>query len=273
MDDNVKKLTVSVEELRKNRILVATPMYAGQCFGLYTKAAIDLATYCAKLKIPIKFRYIYNESLITRARNYLADDFLRSDYTHLVFIDSDMYFSPNDVLSLIALNKDIVGGPYPKKAIAWENVKVAVEAGLADGNPLALSKYTGEFAFNPVEGTKEIKLDRPLEVSEVGTGFVAINRESLIKYMKAYPKLRYKPAHSRTKNFDGSREICAFFDTMIDPESKRYLSEDYMFCQNARKAGLKVYLCPWMKLYHIGTYIFESSLVELAKLHVPQTIK
>ena len=39
-----------------------------------------------------------------------------------------------------------------------------------------------------------------------------------------------------------------------------------MFCQWARKIGQLVYLCPWMKLQHIGTYIFGGSLESLAAL-------
>jgi hypothetical protein len=63
----------------------------------------------------------------------------------------------------------------------------------------------------------------------------------------------------------------AFFDTPIDPESKRYLSEDYMFCQWSRKIGLKVWLCPWMQLKHVGSYIFGGSLVDLAQIGAAAT--
>ena len=80
------------------------------------------------------------------------------------------------------------------------------------------------------------------------------------------PELKYKPDHGRTKHFDGTREITAFFDCVIDPESKRYLSEDYMFSQYARKIGLKIWMCPWMKSKHIGSYVFSGSLPHLAQI-------
>ncbi len=57
-----------------------------------------------------------------------------------------------------------------------------------------------------------------------------------------------------------------FFQALIDPESKRYLSEDYMFCQWARKIGIPVYICPWMKLPHTGTHVFAGDLQALATL-------
>jgi hypothetical protein len=75
----------------------------------------------------------------------------------------------------------------------------------------------------------------------------------------------------RTEHFDGSREIHAFFDTVIDPETKRYLSEDYMFCQYVRKMGGKIFLCPWMQLQHVGSYIFGGSLRALGSIGAPAT--
>ena len=75
----------------------------------------------------------------------------------------------------------------------------------------------------------------------------------------------------RTKSFDGSREIMAYFDCVIDPESKRYLSEDYMFCQHSRAIGLKVWMLPWIKLKHAGTYIFGGSLAALAAVGASPT--
>jgi len=62
-----------------------------------------------------------------------------------------------------------------------------------------------------------------------------------------------------------------YFDALIDPKSKRYLSEDYMFCQWARAAGLKVWMCPWMQLSHMGSYTFGGSLTHLAQVGASAT--
>jgi len=122
-----------------------------------------------------------------------------------------------------------------------------------------------------VEGVTEIRVNEPAEVLEGGTGFMMVQRSAFEKYAKAYPDLSYKPHHIRTKHFDGSREILAYFDTVICPDSKRYLSEDYMFCQWARKIGLKIWMCPWMKLTHQGAYMFGGSLVDLAQIGAAAT--
>lgn len=121
------EIQVDVEELRKNKLLVATPMYGGMSHGTYTKSCLDLQMMCAQYGVGTRFSFLFNESLITRARNYLVDEFLRTDFTHLVFIDADIHFNAQDILTLLALDKDVIGGPYPKKSINWANIAEAIK--------------------------------------------------------------------------------------------------------------------------------------------------
>ena len=265
------EVSVTIEELRKRKILVATPMYGGMCGGTYTKSTADLASMAAQYGMDVRFYYLFNESLITRARNYLVDEFLRSDCTHLMFIDADIGFDPNDVIALSVIaeagnDKEIVCGPYPKKCIAWEKIKRAVDRGFADKDPENLEKYVGDYVFNPKEGSGSIALDQPVEVLEGGTGFMMIQRSALEKFAAAYPQYTYLPDHVRTAHFDGTREIMQYFQAEIDPKSKRYLSEDYWFCQKMWDINVKTWLCPWMKLQHMGSYVFAGSLVDLAQI-------
>lgn len=260
------KLEVPVEELRKHKLFIATPMYGGMCTGMYTKSSLDLARLCTSLGIECQFHYIFNESLIQRARNYLVDEFLRSNMTKLMFIDADIDFNPMDVLALAALDKDIIGAPYPKKCVAWERVAEAVKVGLGATNPNDLERYIGDYVFNPVPGTTQIHIDQPTEVLETGTGFLMIDRKAFVNWQAAYPDKMYLPDHNRTEHFNGSRKIGLFFDCIVDPTTQRYLSEDYYFCQTARQSGMSVWLCPWMQLKHVGTFIFGGSLRDLAHL-------
>jgi len=154
--------------------------------------------------------------------------------------------------------------------ISWEKVKKAVEIGKAE-NPFDLMHYAADYVFNPVANAKSFRIDQPVEVSEAGTGFMLIPRSVFDRYKEAYPELSYKPDHIRTESFDGTREIMAYFDCAIDPETKRYLSEDYFFCWNARKIDIKVHMCPWMQLQHVGSYIFRGSMSALAGLDVSPT--
>ena len=310
------EVEVSVEELRKRKLMVCTPMYGGMCAGTYTKSSTDLAQVAAKYGVEVVFFYLFNESLITRARNYCADEFMRSDCTHMIFLDSDIGFDYNDVLAMLALmgedtEYDIMCAPYPKKTIAWEKIKDAVDKGYADENPNVLENFVGDFVLNPAAGTTTFQINAPVEVLEGGTGFMMIQKRAFEKFDQAYPQMTYMPDHVRTKNFDGSREIMCYFDALIDdkntnvvpeveaffdkyPEgtkeelveflsnktegiakekySNRYLSEDYMFCQWARKAGVKVWMCPWMRTTHMGSYFFGGSLAHLAQVGASPTV-
>jgi len=273
------EITVPIEKLRERKLFLAAPMYGGQCAGMFTRSIADLSALCTSYGIQVRFYFLFNESLITRARNYCADEFMRSGDTHLMFIDSDIGFNAQDVIALLALQSqdptedeyDIIAGPYPKKCISWEKIKHAVDKGFADENANNLEKYVGDYVFNPAAGVTQIPLDRPVEVLEAGTGFMMIRRNTFEKFQEAYPEQMYKPDHVRTEHFDGSREIMAFFDTPICPDTKRYLSEDYMFCQWTRKAGMKVWFCPWMQLSHVGMYVFGGSLVDLAQIGAAAT--
>jgi len=306
------KLQVSIEELQKRKLFLAVPMYGGQCAGMFTRSVADLSAICTKHGIPLQLFFLFNESLVTRARNYCVDEFMRSGATHLMFIDSDIGFNPQDVIALLAMQNeeseyDVIGGPYPKKCISWEKIKQAVDKGMADENPNNLEKYVGDYVFNPKTTQREIPLNQPVEVLEIGTGFMMIRRKTFEDYQKAFPHLWYKPDHVRTEHFDGTREIMSYFDCVIDrgyghedmfkllddvaaggdltelqtraknmrevekTASKRYLSEDYMFCYNVQKMGAKVFLCPWMQLQHVGSYIFGGSLADLASIGASAT--
>lgn len=270
------KLQVNIEELQKRKLFLAVPMYGGQCAGMFTRSVADLSAICTKHGIQLQLFFLFNESLVTRARNYCVDEFMRSNATHLMFIDSDIGFNPQDVIALLAMQSDesdydVIGGPYPKKCISWEKIKQAVDKGMADVDPNNLEKYVGDYVFNPKTTQKEIPLNQPVEVLEIGTGFMMIRRKTIEEYHKAFPHLWYKPDHVRTEHFDGTREIMAVFDCIIDPDSKRYLSEDYMFCYNVQKMGLKVWFCPWMQLQHVGSYIFGGSLADLASIGASAT--
>ena len=265
------QIQVNLEEVRKKKLFIATPMYGGMNHGLYMKSCLDLETVMMQYNIEVKFSFLFNESLITRARNYLVDEFLRTDYTHMMFIDSDIHFDPNDVIALLALDKDVIGGPYPKKSINWGNVAETARKN-PDLNPKELENLVGEYVFNVVKGTQQFQVSEPLQVMEIGTGHMMIKRQVFEKLAEAFPNIRYKPDHVGQAHFDGSRYIHAYFDTVIDTKdsyigggSDRYLSEDYMFCQMWRKIGGEVWLCPWMKTQHIGTYAFTGNMPAVAQ--------
>lgn len=261
---------VDIAALRESGILVMSPLYGGVNYGPYTKSLLELGVMCNYYGIPFNVHFIYNESLVQRARNMCCDVFLRSERQLGMFIDSDIEFRAQDVLIMGHLmlknNFDVLTGAYPKKAISWEKIRDAVFMGVADEDPSVLERYVGDYVVNWLNDGKTNLLE-PVEIAEGGTGFMMFHRNTLERFKEAYPEMQYRPDHARSADFDGSRMIHAFFHCEIDPETRRYLSEDYYFCRKVRDAGMKVWLAPWIALKHTGTYTFGGSLLDLAAIN------
>src|SRR6202035_4865177 len=152
------RMHLDLEKLRKHSLFIATPMYGGQCSGPYCRSVSDLRGLLAQTNIPANTDFLYNESLITRARNQICDEFLRSSCTHLMFIDSDIAFTPQDVLAMMMLSVDthdygILAGIYPKKVIPTE------------------------FCYTPEKDTKFSRDVAASQVKEIGAGFMMIRRD------------------------------------------------------------------------------------------------
>lgn len=264
---------IDLSELRKTKLFVGIPMYGGQCSGLFCKSMNEMTGTLVKYGINHINHYIFNESLVQRARNYIVEAFLQSDCTHLLFIDSDIVFSVNSVLTLLALQfkypdtYKVLCGPYPKKMIAWEKI---VEAVKDNRDTSLLEYYGGDFVLN-LESDEKYALDKPIPVLNAGTGFMLIPRDVFQKYDEAYPEQKYTPDHLRLKNFDGSKQIMAYFDTGIDKETNLFLSEDYFFCKKLRGINIPIHICPWISLDHTGQYNYKGSIAALATLNTSLT--
>jgi hypothetical protein len=272
------QITIDTSELQKRKLMVLTPMYGGVCYQTFCSSFAALCIKAQKMGIHLEARFLTNESLIPRARNYVSDYFLNhSDCTHAIFIDADIGFNPDDVIVMLAAMSDespydIMCGPYPKKNISWEKVKLAVDKGAGDKDPNELANYIGDYVLTPLNnGISQVSLSEPFEVSEAGTGFMMIRRKTFDVVKKATPHLSYTPNHIRSDIFDGKTDIHAFFHCEIDPDTNTYMSEDYFFCKIARKAGLKVWMVPDIVLTHTGTYEFSGSLGHLASIGADAT--
>lgn len=271
------KQEIDLNKLRQKSLYVATPAYGGQVTSVYATSMMNLTAVCVKYGIQMQAYFVNNESLIPRARNMCAEKFKQSGFTHLMFIDGDIEFSSDDILMMLDLcngkdDKGIIAGPYPKKTIAWEKVIAAYDRGYGRENPTDLKHFMADFVVNLVDNNP-FNIDEPVKVKETGTGFMMIHKEVLEEWDARYPDQLYRPDHARTEGFDGSKMVMAYFDCVIAPDSKRYLSEDYMFCDWSRKLGIDVWLCPWVHLKHLGSHVFEGSIQALAQIQMPLTIE
>jgi len=241
------------------KAFVATPMYGGQCYGFYAQSMMMLQLAMQQRGWQMASSFMFNESLIERARNSLVHAFLKTDCTHLLFIDADIRFDAQQVMMMFDKDLDIITGIYPKKEINWMEVSNAVNRGVPADQ---LKHFTGSWVVNLVDyvGTVSVPQDQPLEVWAGGTGMMLIKREVFEK-MKDVVKYYLNDVVDLSGTNLPREQIYQFFACSIEPETQRLLSEDYHFCRTWRNMGGKIYAAPWMNLGHVGSYIFEGQLV------------
>lgn len=275
-----KEITLNLEGMQQMKLFIATPMYGGMCHGMYTKSLMDTTSVCMQYGVPFQLYYLFNESLITRARNYCVANFLKSDCTHMLFIDSDIHWSAMDLMYMLHLISEkpemyrILCALYPKKTIAWEKIMKAAKSGDYDEKPWELEKIGGDMVFNPLPDeypNGQAPIYEPVKIKEGATGFMIIERSVFTEYAQAYPELLYTPDHLREGEFAVGEQITAFFDCIIN-EQNRYLSEDYMFSEYCRNLGIDIWALPCVELMHCGSYVYQGSVVRMAEANVHATI-
>ena len=240
-------------------VFLSTPCYGGLCLEGYAESLIRLQRTCAENGIEIVLDTTENESLVHRARNLsIARFLLENKQDFFMFIDADIHFDPSSVVRLIKSGHDIAVAAYPKKAVMWEQTEDAIKKGDTRDPSRMSSSLVLNFKYQNtplVNGFAEV-LDGP-------TGFMLIKREVIQKMYDHYrPTLACVNVH---QNRGTLTDYVAIFDCMIDPESKRYLSEDYAFCRRWQQMGGKIYADCMTTLGHIGNLRFSGSMDERIK--------
>jgi hypothetical protein len=254
MSDEVK---VKVSDKKRPSIMIATPMYGGMCTGHYVQGLLLTTQKMREVGVPVSWCQIMNESLITRARNELVRVFLESNHDYLMFIDADIGFGGEAILQLMTADKDVACGIYPKKEVNWDSVKRAALAGKTD-----LQDHGGAFVFNMIgDGHAETDESGCIEVRHGGTGFMLIKRgvfESLAPHVPTYRVSSFRSPETGEYSKPLTYE---FFATSIDA-SGALLSEDYHFCELVRQHGGGIWANPFIKLDHVGTYVFNGDILK-----------
>lgn len=250
--------TVQIDNKRPS-LMIATPMYGGMCTGNFMVGVLQTINKMQSVGVQVYFVQMGNESLITRARNELTRIFLEKNFDYLMFIDADIGFDGNSVAQLMAADKDIVCGIYPKKEVDW----VAVEKAVANGKTTNLKDYSGAFVLNvDHESAQNTQSDETgcIEVRHGGTGFMLIKRQVFEKLEPHVPTYRSSTVKDANGNYL-KPETKEFFATSID-HTGCLLSEDYHFCELHRKHGGKIHANPFIKLDHVGTYVYGGDIIK-----------
>ena len=192
----------------------------------------------------MSFYPIFFESLVSRARNAAVAHFLEDpENTHLLFIDSDIIFEPEDVFKLLQANKEVVAGIYPKKYIVWDRLKQNPESERVDF---------------PMGGSLTMTEDNLIELDYLPTGFLLISRTAIEKIITAHPELKYR------NDIDGYMSAGDnFYDLFkVGIRNGIYESEDWGFCSLWKGVGGKVLIHPDINVKHLGWHEYSGNLMK-----------
>lgn len=176
---------------------------------------------------------------ICGSRNVVAARFLKTDATHLMFIDNDVSAVKGAVTRLIDFNVDLVAAVYPKRQ-----------------DPIVFP-----MRFLPGTDGPQGHPSGLLEVAGVAGGFLCIRRNVIQKLWDACPE------HEYITDLPPDRKARAIFDHywFKDEKGTHRLSEDYAFCERWRKLGGKVLIDPEILMAHTGLKEFHGKLLDYMK--------
>jgi hypothetical protein len=171
-------------------------------------------------------RRVYGYSAVDAARNQMASDALRDGYDELMWIDSDTGFDPADVDRLRAHGLPLVAGVCALKG--------------ARGVACHVVPGTERLVFGARGGL--------IPLHYAGTGF-------LLTHRRVYADIQHKLGLPTCNERFGSPLVPYFLPMVVpDGDGHWYLSEDYAFCERARRAGYDIVADTTLRLTHFGEY-------------------
>lgn len=230
--------------------------YTGMVHSDYMMSTINLLLLCRQKSINVGMRSIWFESLISRARNASVAFMMEKDYTHLLFIDTDVSFEARDVLKLVDQQKEVVVGVYPKKYWSHQKMKALGSKGnLPDQWPHLATDFSTELSR---EAYTKSKSSETVEANYAATGFMLISRACIEKIIESKPEIKY------TNDIDGYMDagdnFYDMFQCKVNPETQKYESEDYGFCKLWKSLGGEITVVPDISLGHRGFNTFYGNL-------------
>lgn len=215
------------------KILIATPAYGGQVYSRYTESLVYTCFFLKMNNIDFELKYINNQ-LVTRARNMCSSIFLEDKtFTHMMFIDADVVWQPQDVKKLLDHDKECVIGVYPNKEYFWQQDNLSLAPSSVIENPNEIN-----------EGLVKVKYG--------ATGFMLLARNALER-IKDKVETFFLPGSNGEQV-----ELHNFFDCKVVDHD--YLTEDYYFSYLFNKSGGQIYADTSISLTHLGTHEYGSIL-------------
>ena len=237
-------------------LFVGTPCYGRQVTDVYAGSLLKLQLACQQRGVTLQVHMLGSDALITRARQNIMARFLENEAaTHLIFIDADIGFEPQQVFRLLDFDAEMTAAIYPIKRLDWGKVTACAQAKRTPLESVALTYTTG---FDD-QGRIPVR-DGFARVTYAGTGFLMMRRGALLSMIGHYPELRYAHDHKPDDQLGGSQWRYALFNCMIDESTRTYLSEDFSFCRRWTDMGGEIWADLESRLTHVGAFSFEGDV-------------
>ncbi len=237
-------------------LTIGTPCFGGQVSWLYAVSLLKLQKAFTQRGWHINYLVQAGDALVTRARQTIVSHFLENaSATHLLFIDADIGFEPEQVLRILEFGADVTAAVYPAKQINWDRMAAAVQAGRSPLESAALS-----YVVEREAGKEMIVRDGFVKSRYAGTGFLMIRRSVLEAMIERYPELRYTHEHGAGDALAGSPRRSALFNCMIDEVTGFYLSEDFSFCRRWTDMGGEIWVDYTSRLNHVGLMVYRGNM-------------
>lgn len=248
-------------------LYILTPVYNSMCTIHYMSCLINTLDYLKQQNISVHVEFCSNDSLITRARNNLiAKAMTNPEMTHVLFIDSDIIWSPNDIVTLIRNDKDVIGGIYPKKKYHFNDIHQALSHVQTAKNIDALKNIPDErifeskllkYNFNPIHSSEQIQ-SPILEVRDIATGFLMIKRNVIEKMQQHLKDKKYRDDIGFLSKEEEKNAYALF---RCDVQDEHFLSEDWYFCNIWKRLGGSIFANLNINLSHFGNNLFQGSVL------------
>ena len=222
-------------DFAKCHLHIGMPCYGGNVSEPTMTSLLRFILMAQQVGLNWSLDTMVNESLVTRARNNLMAKMMTNKAaTHFMFIDADIRFQPESILQMMACDKEVIGGLYPKKALPVNYV---------------------------INLKRETKVQGDIfTVDTMGTGFLLFKREVYEKLCEVHPECKYVDDVGLGKQYEPT--MYSIFDCKID-EKGHYLSEDWLFCRRWSAIGGEIWAHGKVLLNHIGHYEFVGDLAKM----------
>ena len=108
-------------------VFIATPVHS-DCSIHYAQTLLEFQKMALEKGVKTQF-CLLKSSLITQGRNLCVSSFLETKHTHMLFIDSDIYFHSPSIFKMIERDKEIMSIPYPLKTMMWDKLFNKIQQG------------------------------------------------------------------------------------------------------------------------------------------------